>query len=62
MRLPNGPESKEKRKEMKKAGREMAKTGWRGGGTESHHSEELTQSHLSRGIGHHLARSFKGHV
>ena len=62
MRLPNVPASKVKRREEKLAGREMAKTGWNLTAPEAPHTGELSQSHLSRGKGHHLARSFKGHV
>jgi hypothetical protein len=53
---------KEGRKEVKRAGREMAKMGWGLNAPESSHTGELEQLHMSRGKGHHLARSFKGHV
>ncbi|MFA4875648.1 MAG: hypothetical protein WC956_04655 [bacterium] len=63
MRFPNIFKGHAARNQRKERARELAMKGWeeeKMGSQGMNAAEE--QRHISSGIGHHLARSFKGHV
>jgi hypothetical protein len=61
MRFPKFLKGNASRKEQKRRARELAMKGW-GLGAEALEPQGMDQLRISRGIGHHMARSFKGHV
>ncbi len=62
MRFPKVFKGNTARNQRKQHARELAMRGWDEEKTGTHGMEESTQRHFPLGVGHHLARAFKGHV